>query len=77
MIPGTGLSNVADSARLSRACLDMGCAAVMTLPPFYYKNVSEAGLYQHFVQLIRAIGDDAREGAAQPPGRVLPPDLKR
>ena len=60
MIPGTGLSNVADSARLSRACLDMGCAAVMTLPPFYYKNVSEAGLYQHFVQLIRAIGDDAR-----------------
>ena len=24
MIPGTGLSNVADTARLSRACLDMG-----------------------------------------------------
>jgi 4-hydroxy-tetrahydrodipicolinate synthase len=60
MIPGTGLSNVADSARLSRACLGMGCAAVMTLPPFYYKGVSEAGLYQYFVQLIGAIGDDAR-----------------
>ena len=60
MIPGTGLSNVADTARLSRACLDMGCAGVMTLPPFYYKGVSEEGLYQHFVQLIGAIGDDAR-----------------
>lgn len=60
MIPGTGLSNVADTARLSRACLDMGCAGVMTLPPFYYKGVSEAGLYRHFVQLIAAIGDDAR-----------------
>jgi 4-hydroxy-tetrahydrodipicolinate synthase len=60
MIPGTGLSNVADSARLSRACLDIGCAGVMTLPPFYYKGVSEEGLYRHFVQLIRAIGDDAR-----------------
>ena len=60
MIPGTGLSNVADTARLSRACLDMGCAGVMTLPPFYYKGVSEEGLYRHFVQLIETIGDAAR-----------------
>ncbi len=60
MIPGTGLSNVADTARLSRACLDIGCAGVMTLPPFYYKGVSEEGLYRHFVQLLGALGDDAR-----------------
>ena len=60
MIPGTGLSNVADTARLSRACLDMGCAGVMTLPPFYFKSVTEAGLYRHFEQLIAAIGADAR-----------------
>jgi len=60
MIPGTGLSNVADTARLSRACLDMGCAATLTLPPFFYKAVSEAGLYRYFEQLIAAIGTDAR-----------------
>ncbi|MDH3611743.1 MAG: dihydrodipicolinate synthase family protein [Gammaproteobacteria bacterium] len=60
MIPGTGLSNVADTARLSRACLDMGCAAVMTLPPFYFKSVTDDGLYQYFEQLIAAIGPDAR-----------------
>lgn len=60
MIPGTGLSNVADTARLSRACLDLGCAAVMTLPPFYYKAVTEDGLYRHFEQLIDAVGADAR-----------------
>ena len=60
MIPGTGLSNVADTARLSRACLDMGCAAVLTLPPFYFKSISEDGLYRHFEQLIAAIGSDAR-----------------
>jgi 4-hydroxy-tetrahydrodipicolinate synthase len=59
MIAGTGLSNVADSARLSRACLDMGCAGVMTLPPFYYKAVGEDGLYRHFRQLVGAIGPDA------------------
>ena len=60
VIPGTGLSNVADTARLSRACLDMGCAAVMTLPPFYFKGVNNDGLYAYFEQLITAIGPDAR-----------------
>jgi len=60
MIPGTGLSNVADTARLSRACLDMGCAAVMTLPPFYFKAISEDGLYSYFEKLIDAIGSDVR-----------------
>jgi len=60
MIPGTGLSNIADTARLSRACLDMGCAGVLTLPPFYFKSVTEDGIYRHFEQLIAAIGPDAR-----------------
>ena len=60
MIPGTGLSNIADTARLSRACLDMGCSAVMTLPPFYFKSVTEDALYRYFAKLIEAIGPDAR-----------------
>ena len=60
MIPGTGLSNVVDTARLSRACLDLGCAGVMTLPPFYYKAVTEDGLYRYFVCLLKNIGADAR-----------------
>ena len=60
MVPGTGLSNVADTARLSRACLDLGCAAVMTLPPFYYKAVTGDALFRYFEQLVAAIGSDAR-----------------
>jgi 4-hydroxy-tetrahydrodipicolinate synthase len=60
IIAGTGLSNVADTARLSRACLDLGCAGVMTLPPFYYKAVTEEGLYRYFERLLAAIGSDAR-----------------
>ena len=60
LIAGTGLTSVADTARLSRACLDRGCAGVMTLPPFYFKGVTEEGLYAWFAQLIAAIGDDAR-----------------
>lgn len=60
MIPGTGLNNIADTMRLSRACLDLGCAGVMTLPPFYFKAVTEEGLYDYFSRLVAAIGDDAR-----------------
>lgn len=60
MIPGTGLSNVTDTARLSRACLDLGCAGVMVLPPFYYKAVTEDGLYRYYVRLLETLGRDAR-----------------
>ena len=60
MIPGTGVSNVADTARLSRACLDLGCAGVLVLPPFYYKAVSEQGLYEYFARLVDAVGPDSR-----------------
>ena len=59
LIPGTGLTNVAETAHLSRACLDLGCGAVMTLPPFYFKSVTDDGLYAYFAQLVASIGDDA------------------
>ena len=60
LIPGTGVSNFTDTARLSRACLDLGCAAVMVLPPFYYKSVTDEGLFAYFSELINRIGPDAR-----------------
>jgi 4-hydroxy-tetrahydrodipicolinate synthase len=80
VIPGTGLTSIADTARLSRACLDMGCAAVMTLPPFYFKGVGNEGLYAYFEQLIAALGQDARIFLYHiPPIAVvgIPPPLAR
>ncbi|MEM7523499.1 MAG: dihydrodipicolinate synthase family protein [Pseudomonadota bacterium] len=59
LIPGTGLTSLSDTARLSRACLDMGCAGVMTLPPFYYKGVPDSGLQAYFARLIEAIDHPA------------------
>jgi len=58
LIPGTGLTNVADTARLTAACLEMGCRGAMVLPPFYFKNVPNDGLYAHFARLIEAVGRD-------------------
>jgi 4-hydroxy-tetrahydrodipicolinate synthase len=56
LIPGTGLTNVADTAELCQHAMALGCAGVMTLPPFYYKGVSDEGLFEYFAALIDAIG---------------------
>jgi len=55
IVPGTGLCALADTVALTRHAVDMGCAGAMTLPPFYFKSVSDDGLYDYFVQLIEAV----------------------
>jgi len=55
LIPGTGLTSLPDTARLTRHAVDMGCAGAMTLPPFYFKGVPEDGLFEYFARLIDAV----------------------
>ena len=55
---GTGACATQDAIDLSRAALDAGFPNVLVLPPFYYKNPSDEGLYRYFAQLIETIGDD-------------------
>jgi 4-hydroxy-tetrahydrodipicolinate synthase len=58
LIPGTGLTNLPDTVRLTRHAVQLGCAGAMVLPPFYYKNVSADGLHAYFARLIEEVGDD-------------------
>ena len=55
LMPGAGLCNLDDTVALCRHALRRGCAAVITLPPFFYKNASDDGLYAYFVRLIDAV----------------------
>ncbi|MFM9861016.1 dihydrodipicolinate synthase family protein [Pseudoxanthobacter sp. M-2] len=55
LIPGTGLCSFPDTAELTRHAVDLGCAGAMTLPPFYFKGVSDDGLYAYFEKLIEAV----------------------
>jgi 4-hydroxy-tetrahydrodipicolinate synthase len=57
LVPGTGCAAVTDTARLTRKAARAGCAGVLMLPPFYYKNVSAEGLYRSFAQAIDRAGD--------------------
>ena len=52
IIPGTGLTNLQDTARLCSHAIEMKCAGVMVLPPFYYKGVSDDALFEYFSALI-------------------------
>jgi len=58
LMPGTGHCALTDSVELTRAALEMGCAGVLMLPPFYYKNVSDEGLYRNFAEVIERVGDE-------------------
>ncbi len=60
MIPGTGLCSYGDTAELTHACLDLGCAGALVLPPYYYKNVTDQGIYDYYARLIEVGGDDLR-----------------
>ncbi len=55
LMPGTGLCNMEDTVTLCRQAMERGCQAAMTLPPFFYKNASDDGLYSYFVKLIETL----------------------
>ena len=59
MMPGTGCCALSDSVRLSAQAVKRGCGGVLMLPPFYYKTVSEDGLFAAFAETIERVGDAA------------------
>ncbi|MFB9261678.1 dihydrodipicolinate synthase family protein [Bradyrhizobium erythrophlei] len=57
MMPGTGCCSLTDSVQLSRHAVKLGCGGVLMLPPFYYKQVSDEGLYRYFSEVVERVGD--------------------
>jgi 4-hydroxy-tetrahydrodipicolinate synthase len=57
ILAGTGCCALPDSVRLTAEATRLGCAGVLMLPPFYYKNVSDDGLYRSFAEVIERVGD--------------------
>lgn len=57
LIPGTGCAALPDTIALTRHAVSRGCLGTLTLPPFYYKGVPEAGLVDSFAAVIDAVAD--------------------
>lgn len=58
LLPGTGTCSLPDSIHLTRHATERNCAGMLMLPPFYYKGVSDEGLYASFSRIIDDVGDD-------------------
>ena len=57
LLPGTGCCALPDTVRLTRAATRAGCAGVLMLPPFYYKNLTDEAVFRSFAAVIDRVAD--------------------
>jgi 4-hydroxy-tetrahydrodipicolinate synthase len=58
LMPGTGACAATDAASLARHAVGHGCGVLM-LPPFYYKPVSDDGIFAFVSNVIDKVGSPA------------------
>ncbi|MEX0964835.1 MAG: dihydrodipicolinate synthase family protein [Pseudohongiellaceae bacterium] len=58
MMPGTGGCALSDAVELSGHAVELGCAGALMLPPFYYKGVSDEGLFAFYSEVIQRVASD-------------------
>lgn len=56
LMVGSGCAALSDSVRLTAHATAAGCA-VLTLPPFYYKDLSDEAIYASYSEVIQRVGD--------------------
>src|SRR6185436_20142049 len=57
LMPGTGLCAAQDTIALTRHALSLDVTSVVMLPPFYYKQPSDEGVFAAYARTIEKIGD--------------------
>jgi 4-hydroxy-tetrahydrodipicolinate synthase len=58
LLIGTGCAAIPDTVVLTRHAIAHGVGGVLVLPPFYYKNVSDDGLFAAFDQVIQRVASN-------------------
>ncbi|MBE0531566.1 MAG: dihydrodipicolinate synthase family protein [Rhodospirillales bacterium] len=57
LMPGTGTCNITESVKLTKHAVSLKCGGALMLPPFYYKGMSDQGLFDSFAHVIDKVGD--------------------
>lgn len=57
MMPGTGACALPDAVALTKHATSNGAAGCLMLPPFYFKGVSDEGLYAYYSEVIERVGN--------------------
>lgn len=58
MMPGTGCCSLTESIELTSQAINLGCKGALMLPPFYYKEVSDEGIFRNYSEIIQKIGSE-------------------
>ena len=56
MLPGVGVPAISDTVAMARRAAELGCRGCLVLPPFFYKNPSEDGLFAYYSEIIQRVG---------------------
>jgi len=57
LMPGTGCCALPDTVALTRHAAAHDCFGVLMLPPFYYKGVSDDGIFATIAEVIERVGN--------------------
>ena len=57
LLPGTGVTALMETIDLTRHALSLGVTTVVMLPPFYYKDISDDGVYASYSEIVQRIAD--------------------
>lgn len=58
LLVGTGCTALSDTVSLTKHALSLDVGGVLVLPPFYYKGISDDGIFNCFAELLERIDDD-------------------
>ena len=58
LITGTGSSSLHEAIDMTKHASNQKVRAILLLPPFFYKNVSEEGVINYYRHIIERVGDN-------------------
>ena len=58
LMAGSGCAALSDTIELTAHAVKQGCAGVLTLPPFFFKNLGDDGIYRCFSEIVERVGDE-------------------
>jgi 4-hydroxy-tetrahydrodipicolinate synthase len=58
ILAAPGCAALPDAIELTRHALATGCAGVLVLPPFFFKDVTDEGIYAAYAELMDGVGDN-------------------
>jgi 4-hydroxy-tetrahydrodipicolinate synthase len=57
VLAATGCAALPETVELTRHAMSCGCAGVLVLPPFYFKDMSVEGVYATYAQIVDDVAD--------------------